>query len=241
MNLYDGVIGEVLSLFSRSDCRQLPPAEGWRSVGNHSMILRSDMAYELGGEPLPSVGATFVTTGEGPAISDGLTLIGRDLPEIGKDTPYARISLLRVPEESLGEGNDLYRSIRNAENVRFAFYPEGFMQRISASRGIESVRIGRKELAAGLDFSKVGTLLASTFRKAVKAEAVHTFFITDEGFDYKALASLVKEGEEITKTIDHILKNVAMDCGTCSLQKVCSEVEGLRKMHFSMERSSKGI
>jgi hypothetical protein len=62
---------------------------------------------------------------------------------------------------------------------------------------------------------------------------VKLIFIDLEQFDYDALAKCILRGEEITKTIDHMMKNVIMDCDACSLQQVCDEVEGLRELHFS--------
>ena len=31
-----------------------------------------------------------------------------------------------------------------------------------------------------------------------------------------------------------MLKDVNMDCGSCGLQEICDEIEGLREMHFGM-------
>ncbi len=36
----------------------------------------------------------------------------------------------------------------------------------------------------------------------------------------------------ITSTIDHISKRIIMDCDSCNLSSVCSEVEELKKLHF---------
>lgn len=74
--------------------------------------------------------------------------------------------------------------------------------------------------------------MISTFRGNAAVKVVHIYYVTSLEFDYKALETYAKEAESITKTIDHILKNAIMDCGTCSLQKVCDEVEGLRELHF---------
>lgn len=106
------------------------------------------------------------------------------------------------------------------------------MMRVSASRQKESVRIGKAALEKGLDFTKAGNGMIQAFRRNAAVGAVHIYYVTLPGFDYKALEAYTKEAESITKTIDHILKNGIMDCGACSLQKVCDEVEGLRELHF---------
>ena len=236
MRLYDGVIKEALTLLSSQKGVSLPFKEGWPLADAHAMILRSDMAYELGGEGLPALGLTLTTTNEELLIEDGLTLIGDDLSSIKRDNPYARVTLLLTDENSSGEGNELYRKIRAIEAIRFNFYPYGFMNRISTSRGVESVRVSKEAIKRGISFASIGTLFNSLYKTKAKAKIVHTFYITEPSFDYSSLSVLVKESEEITKTIDHILKNVTMDCKSCSLSSVCSEVEELRKLHFSLER-----
>lgn len=115
------------------------------------------------------------------------------------------------------------------------------MMRVSASRNRESVRIGREALAKGLDFTKTGNRMITAFHRHPEVEAVELYYVTEDSFDYKELEKNTKEAEEITKTIDHILKNVIMDCKACSLQKVCDEVEGLRELHFKKEREKHGI
>ncbi len=205
----------------------------WPEVSDRSMILRSEMAYELGGENLAAIGATLVTADRGLVPEDGVTLLGADLPEIQSDAPYGRIALVRVAADAFGEGEALYRAIRALEYTRYHFYPEGFMMRVSASRNRESVRVGREALARGLDFAKTGNRMIAAFRRNAAVEAVHIYYVTERMFDYGALLRLTGEAEGITKTIDHILQSAVMDCRACSLQKICDEVEGLKEMHFA--------
>ena len=72
------------------------------------------------------------------------------------------------------------------------------------------------------------------FHKNSRIVGVKLIFITDPGFPFSELKEAVRETERITKTMDHILKSGMTDCGSCSLKKVCEEVEGMRELHFSM-------
>lgn len=237
MKLYDETIKKMKLLLETGVSRNLPLRESlWPEVSDRSMILRSEMAYELGGGNLAALGATVLTANRDLAAADGVTLTGRDLPEIKSDVPYARVALVRVREDTLGEGQALYQAIRNLEYTRYHFYPEGFMMRVSVSRNRESVRVGREALAKGLDFTKTGNRMISAFHKNAAVEAVHIYYVTAADFDYKALEHLADGAERITKTIDHILKNAVMDCSACSLQKVCDEVEGLKELHFGKKQ-----
>jgi hypothetical protein len=205
----------------------------WADLGNNNMVLRSDMAYELGGSHLPALGCTAVTADENLVPEDQILLYGRDLPELTKDVPYARLAFARVGEESLGEGNALYNAIKKIEYTRFHCNPEGFMMRISTIYRRETVRISRDALHQGLDFTIAGNKMLQAFHQHSGIYGVKLIFIDLEQFDYDALAKCILRGEEITKTIDHMMKNVIMDCDACSLQQVCDEVEGLRELHFS--------
>ena len=134
MKLYDETIRKIRALLSSEKQQLLHDATAWPVVSDRSMILRSDMAYELGGGSLPALGVTLVTASKDLVPGDGVFLTGTDLPEIDADTPFARIALVRVGEDTLGEGKKLYRAIRNLEYTRYHFYPEGFMQRSPEKR-----------------------------------------------------------------------------------------------------------
>lgn len=234
MKLYDETIRKVRTLLSG---RKLPPdATGWPSVSDRSMILRSNMAYELGGGSLPALGVTLVTASRELVPGDRVNLIGPDLPEIDADLPFARIALVRVGEDTLGEGRKLYRAIRNLEYTRYHFYPEGFMLRVSSSKRRESVRIGKEALKKGLNFARTGSQMITSFHSHPEVEAVQIWYVTAKDFPYKELDALSREGEKITGTLDHMMQNLVMDCGVCGLKQVCDEVEGLRELHFSREQ-----
>ncbi|SFQ12905.1 CO dehydrogenase/acetyl-CoA synthase complex beta subunit [Lachnospiraceae bacterium XBB1006] len=234
MKLYDEVIGRVLEQLETKSGRTLPVLEDtWKSVTDRSMILRSDMAYELGGEGLPAIGMTLFTDSKEWSEKDSVTVIGEDLPMITGDVPYARVAIVQMEEGVLQEGERLYRAIRDLEYTRYHFYPEGFMMRVSSSKGRESVRVGKEALTKGLDFSKVGAQMIKAFHKHAGVKSVSLFYITKDTFDYKTLGSLQREAESITKAIDHISTGAIMDCTACNLQTVCDEVEGLRQLHFN--------
>ena len=192
------------------------------------------MAYELGGHNLPAVGNTLVTTETELVGEDEIILIGKDLPQITEDTPYARIALVRVAEDSIGTGDKLYNTIQNIGYFRYHIYPKGFMLRVSSSNDRESVRVAADALEDGLNFTAIGNAMQKALHRHKEVEAVKIIFITDPGADYVGLQEGLKKTKQITATIDHMLKDVNMDCGSCGLQEICDEVEGLREMHFGM-------
>lgn len=235
MKLYDDCIGQVNGLLSQTRKTELSGGSAgplWPDAGKNQLIFRSDMAYELGGGTLPALSGVLLTEDERLAPQDRVILCGKDLGELDRDTPYARIELVRVRADRMGEGPALYQAIRKIEYTRYHLNPQGFMLRISASSHRESVRVSKEALAQGLDFARVGQCFGHAYHAHPAVEAVTTVFITDPAFAYKELEKILRRSEQITKALDHLLQKVKMDCHVCGLREVCAEVEQMCKTDF---------
>lgn len=241
MKLYDDLILKLDRFLLSGNYSNIRLAqESWPSVTDREMILRSDMAYELGTERLYGIGSLLVTDSRELVPDDRIVLIGPDLNEIRENTHYARVAVVRIDDATITEGQSLYSAIRGLEFTRYHFYPKGFMLRISATQKKESVRVGKAELKDGLSIEKVGNLMIDAFKKNKMVQAVKLYYITDPSFDYDTLLKMTQEAEAITKTIDHISQNLIMDCKACNLQEICDEVEGLKELHFKAKTEREG-
>ena len=242
MKLYDEVIEKWNEKVNAREVKQLDfaAAKVWEDAGKNNMILRSDMAYELGGasNKMYALGSTVITGTDSLVPQDEVVLVGKDLPELMEDTSYTRLTVVLVDEDSMGEGDALYSAIRNIEYVRYQISPKGFMMRVSTTHNRESVRVSKEAIASGLTFSAVGKAFVDYLHKNPKVKAVKVIFITEPDFDYRDLEKDVLQAEAITKTIDHVFKNVSMDCNACNLKEVCDEVEGLKELHFKNANTS---
>ena len=231
MRLYDEVLSRWEDMLTGKPLRSLPVTTPlWPEAGDGNMVLRSDMAFELGGGTMSALGATAVTTVG--VEKDEILLLGKDLPELRGDTPYARLAVVRTDDSLPTEPGALYRTIKQIGFVRYHVSPEGFMPRISVLTGRESARVSREALKKGLDFSEVGSLMAAKFHENSRIQAVRLIFITDPEFDFSALTQTIRTLESITRAIDHAASTPMSDCNTCGLKKVCDEVEGIRELHF---------
>ncbi|MBB6623332.1 carbon monoxide dehydrogenase [Clostridium gasigenes] len=239
MKPYDEFIESSLALLEGQPGHRLtvPGAdETWPDAGEYNLILRSEMAYELGGGNLPAVSGLGFTSSDRLVGGDELWLYGPDLPDLQKDAPYARLTLLRVAKDSLGEDDVAYAAIRKIEHTRYHIIPKGYMTRISAASEREPVRVSRKALQEGLDFAKVGGLFLRGYHQHSKVLAAKLIFITLPDFPYDELEKKAHKAEKITMTLDHIFKNLKMDCSTCNLKQVCDEVEEMRELHFAQDK-----
>ena len=237
MKLYDECLTGVEKLLGQYPVKKLdintsPP---WKDAGKNQIIFQNDTAYELGGGTLPAVSSIALTDNEEFVKDDEVLLVGNDLPEIKKDSPFARLALVRVNEEEMGSGDALYQAIRKIEYTRYHLNPEGYMMRISAFTHREAARVSKDAVKNGLTFSKVGRLFIDEYKKQKQVKAVKLIFVTAPDFPYDRLSEIMEKSEKITTALDHLMKNVKMDCGSCSLREVCEEVEALSDRDFKKQ------
>ena len=75
----------------------------WRESDEQKLIMKRDMAYELGGGILPAVSGLAFTTSE--YMEDEILLYGPDLQDISEDTPYARITIINIDDSKIGRAH----------------------------------------------------------------------------------------------------------------------------------------
>ncbi len=229
MKLYDECFEGIAEILAQYPVKIFDPdsVSSWGSTGSNRIIFQSDTAYELGGGTLPALSSIALTDREDYIPGDEILLIGNDLSGIKGDSPFARIALIRVNGDEMGTGEKLYQTIRKIEYARYHIHPEGYMMRISAFTHREAVRVGRDALKKGLSFAHIGRFFIEEYKKNPQVEAVKLLFITAPDFPYDKPEAIMKKSESITTALDHIMKNIRMDCQTCSLKAVCDEVEAM--------------
>lgn len=233
MRIYDDVIKrELLLLEDWDSCSVSFPRNEWPDDGNNGMILKCDMAYELGAGTMDTVTSQLITSSKQLVPRDEIVRYGPDLNQITEDTSYARIVLLRIREEEVLEGDQLYTTIRKLEYSKYHVHPHGYMARISTSNHREPVRVAKKAIEEGLTFAEVGAHYVNQYKKHKSVEAVKIIFITIPEFPYDRLRQESRKAEQITEALDHMLKEFKMDCGSCQLKPICDEVDGMRELHF---------
>ena len=165
---------------------------------------------------------------------EGVFLLGRDLPELKKDTAFARIVVLQT--EEISEDDEGHDMIRSMEYVRYHVFPTGYMVRVSSTSYEEQVRVSKEAVKRGINFAAVGAAYLEKYRAVKGVKAAQIVFITDEAV-VKALQPNAKKVEDITKTLSHILDGLPTDCSHCTLKPVCDEVEGMKEMHLGRKKS----
>lgn len=231
MKLYDAIINATRD--AAGGARRLPERPAWPDQGRSELVMQRDAAFELGGSGCPSVNYTCVTTSALPG-GEGVFLLGRDLPELKKDTAFARIVVLQT--EEISEDDEGHDMIRSMEYVRYHVFPTGYMVRVSSTSYEEQVRVSKDAVKRGINFAAVGAAYLEKYRAVKGVKAAQIVFITDEAV-VKTLQPNAKKVEDITKTLSHILDGLPTDCSHCTLKPVCDEVEGMKEMHLGRKKS----
>lgn len=149
---YDDIINKCLNLLENTNMTTYKKKDisSWDIEDEHKIILRSDMAYDLGGMMMPAVSALAYFCID---FEDEVVVVGDDISEIKSDTPYARVTMLKIDDSEWTDNQKAYSAMQRIDYTRYHVYPKGFMMRISTSTSREPVRISRQEVDFGLNFA----------------------------------------------------------------------------------------
>lgn len=238
MELYDAIIRDTLDLLSSYTPKKLKVSNliNWEMCPNNELILSKDAAFELGANRLPSVNYSCVTTSSRLVEKDEILLYGEDLNEIKSCVPFARIVLLNI--NNLDDDHRAYKSIKNLDYVKYDIIPKGYMIRASSFDKREQVRVSKEAISKGINFEIIGNAYINKLKSDKLVNAVSIIFITQNIPGFKKLTEYANKIDEITQTLNHVLKDINLDCQSCNLKSICDEVEGMRELHF---KSAKNI
>ena len=225
MVLYDGFINRLNELVE--DKKELSRStKELQSGSKNDIIFGRDTAFELGGSQKPCVSTLAVSSDM--HFSNKAYLVGRDLPQITVDSPFGKIVLVEIDEQT--DDDTAFNTVKELEQIKYKFYVRDFMTRASALNMREQIRVGKNAVKSGVSFADYGQKLIDIFLQNEKVKSVEVVFLTD--FDgYKELNSVAEKIKETTSALNHILDNVMFDCSTCNLKPICDEVEGMKELH----------
>ena len=246
MKLYDLEIGRFKEIFinlnrsalydglSQSDVNGV---KSWRVLDKEELILKSDMAYELGGGTKAAIGAMAFTTSRECIADDRVFFLGKDLGEIKETSDYARFTVIRLKEDVIKNLSEeqIYGVMKKIDYVRYHVHIEGFMMRVSSVLDREQVRVSKAAVLSGINFASVGMSFIEAYKKCPEVEAVQIYFLTVNDADYGRIGGIAFRCEQITDSLNHIFNGLVMDCSTCNLKTICDEAEGMREMHLAVE------
>ena len=222
MKFFDSLINKVNELLAPLPCRTQCKSVAWKDAGKNQVIMRRDTAFELEG-----TGFNLVTSN---CVNDETVVIGNDPADIGKDTRFARISIIQI--DDVGDEQQAYNLIKKIEYVKYHTFPDGYMMRSTSRSHKEAVRVAKSAIKSGIDFHKVGSLMIDKYKEIPAVKGVKVIFVTHPNADFGGIENLAVKNSEIAETLNHIMNSVNFDCSTCNLKAICDEVDGMKELHF---------
>ncbi len=225
MVLYNGFINRLNELVKEK--KELSRStKNLQDGSKNDIIFGKDTAFELGGSQKPCVSTLAVSSDM--HFSNKTYLVGRDLPQIMGDSPFGKIVLAEIDEQT--DDDTAFNTVKELEQIKYRFYVRDFMTRASALNMREQIRVGKNAVKNGVTFADYGQKLIDAFLQNEKVKSVEVVFITD--FDgYRELNSVAEKIKDTTSALNHILDNVMFDCSSCNLKPICDEVEGMKELH----------
>lgn len=235
MEFYNSLIADTNSLLNGGKVFKYQKEKCCRIGEKGVMIFSKNTALELGGSPLPAVSMTLFCSDD--EITDEVVLIGKDIPQMTADSPYARIAIVSLDEKSLPGEDEVYKTLKDIEFTKYHFYPEGCMLRLSPENKREQLRISKKAMAEGITLESIGYSFIDEYKKNAAVKAVKIVFVTEKDFEYKKLRALSEKAAKITESLNRIFDGLEVDCQSCILKPLCDEVEGMKDLHFGMNKN----
>ena len=239
MELYQTILERLETLVDRYPGRKeyaYDETRRWPETERFELVMGRDAAYELGASGKGAANYTCVTTEEGRWDKSRTIVIGRDLPELTEDCSYARLVILQLEPDLLGEDSEhAFRTLQKLDFIKYHVYARGYMIRTSTENFREQVRVQKDALQKGITFEQLGNTFLKHYLDVDGVKAATILFFTDPSVDYDALLADAKKVHEITLTLSRILEGIPTDCSLCSLKPVCDEVEGMRELHFGKQ------
>ncbi|MGB4984937.1 MAG: hypothetical protein WBO70_04115 [Erysipelotrichaceae bacterium] len=228
MELFDHFISEIGQLVVD---RKIYSASVSNFKGRKGeLILNKDAAFTLGSMGKHSANCTLFTNQD---IKDEVIVYGEDLNEITSDKSFVRIAIIQTSNiEEHGE-QAAYNIMENISLRKYDVFVDGYMVRTSMDLK-EDVRVSKDAIKKGLKFKDVGNEYIEIYKQNKYVKGCTIIFITSDDANYQRLEEISYKAEQTYKALNHLLKDLKMDCHACGWKSVCDEVEGMKEMHSAL-------
>ena len=232
MEVYDSLINETFKTLENASFKELQLDNNikWKTLKTNEFFLGREVAFELGDRFKPCTVYNLQTSDKQLVGEDKIYLIGQDLNEINENTNFSRITLFNI--DDVKDQNKAYIGIKKLDYERYKIIPEGYMILSSSVENKENIRVSKKAIKNGLNFTTLGNIYINHYKQMEGVNNVIVIFIVGDYSFLPDLVKLSKKTDEVTNAFDHILRDVILDCAICPLKKICEDVEALRKLHF---------
>ena len=230
MKLFDTYMegaGKLLAPYLNTTTARTVSTDGpaWPLAEKNPFIMERDTAVELGGYPKESV--NLIVSSSGPLPAEDLTVI-ESAADGTNHISFGRVVFLQTEEISDEQVYEFQQAVQLAD-LRLKL--QDAMTRTSSRQYQMNLRIGKKAAENGLDLDAMARSVQQHFLQIPQVKKAAVFLIAGESSLYRELLPVAEKVKDVTVALNTMFDGIDMDCGSCSLNEICDEVEGLRELH----------
>jgi len=202
----------------------------WPAGGGRQVIMGIDTGIELGSPSAGSMSFMMWTEETGVVVDGRISIAGPDVQDEtarGQSLPLGKLVLVEV--EGMDAHNLLQRQ-REMEHTRYAIQLEGYSVRAASSMFREWIRIHRDAVDRGFHLSIMGSALRARLLNLEYVKGVELVLVTSPDI----MVQLQPAAQRLRAIYDAIyeIENYPLhDCGNCSNEEICNEIEAIRELH----------
>ncbi len=239
MRIFHPIIEEVRQFLDqkRNDdtpcCDSIIPDNiAWPFAERPEIILKRDLALELGSPETASV-SFLVWTSDLKRIHDRrLTVIGPDIADAkASGLPLGKIVMVGL--EGFDE-NNAYERNREIYLKKFDLALKGVMLKSASHYMAEWIRINREAKDNGISFSHLAGGLMDNYLALPYVKTVEMIFVTSSKEDVNTLYDMGNRAARTIQAMHKMTNEMSFDCAECEFQDLCEEADELRDLRGKM-------
>ena len=229
MNIFDSFVYKTEEILSEYEMFVSVETASWPIEEKAQFIMERDTAVELGGYPKDSINL-LLSSSSFDMCNNSVIIVGDgevDL-KVKSHISFGKIVLLKTREVP---DDEVYEFTQKLQISEVKFNLNGVMQRSSSERFFTNLRISKQAIEEGFSLPKYGNAVCEHFKRMDAVECVKVILILGESLLYKQLLPIAEDVKKVTIALNTIFDGIDMECGSCNLNEICDEVEGLRRIH----------
>ncbi|MCQ2496434.1 MAG: hypothetical protein MJ131_07565 [Lachnospiraceae bacterium] len=234
MNIFDKDIEKLIGKLASEKIVKLTEAgDVWELVAKNPFLMERDTKIELGGYPKQSINIITASSrlrDMQEQLKGGVYCIGDPKLLTGKEKHISFGKIVLLETEDIEDSS--WYDFTQAELITDAgIRMKDIMLRQSPTHYNINLRVSQNAYRSGFDAGFLGRTVYDAYTKMDRVRSATVIMIFGESRLYTELLEIAEHIKEITLTLNHIFDGINMDCGSCDLNEVCMEVEGLRELH----------
>ena len=239
MRIFHPIIEEVRRFIDQKRKDDTPYSESivpgniaWPSAERPEVILKRDLALELGSPETASVSFLLWTSDLKRIHDRRLTLIGPDITDTkASGLPLGKIVMVGV--EGFDE-NNAYERNTEIYLKKFDLALKGVMLKSASHYMAEWLRINREAMDSGISFLHLAGGLMDNYLSLPYVKTVEMVVVTSSKEDVNALYDMGNRSARTIRAMNKMINEMSFDCATCEFQDLCEEADELRDLREKM-------